>query len=354
MDVPSGWRVSVLLQLVPGVALAAGMLALPQSPRWLVSRGRRVEAAAALRRVRAPDDDVSAEVRSMAASYALEMASGEPSWREFASGPTRRVAAVGVALQLLQQLSGMNVLMYYGPRIFEQLGASGFLFAALSGVVNFLATFPAIVLVDRVGRTVLLRWSAVGMALSCFVLASVGDICPTSPRCAHLASGAVFFFIFSFAFGWGPVVWVYCAEIFPLKYRSRAAGLTTAANWVGNTLIGFFPPLLISAIGLDTFWIFGGCCVACLAASCVLPETRGQSLEEVTAALAAPTRTARRAADCNVGSDACFRATDLERPHPPSGGGGEPSTSCTFSPCPRAGGWSFRHRPPQQGSCLKL
>ena len=73
------------------------------------------------------------------------------------------------------------------------------------------------------------------------------------------------------------------AEIFQLKYRSKAAGLTTAANWLGNTCIGFFPPLLISAIGLDTFLIFAFFCLACFATACWLPETRGQSLEEVTA-----------------------------------------------------------------------
>ena len=84
----------------------------------------------------------------------------------------------------------------------------------------------------------------------------------------------------------GAVVWVYCAEIFPLKYRSKAAGLTTAANWVGNTVIGFFPPLLFSHIGLDTFWIFALFCLACFATACWLPETRGQSLEEATTMLA--------------------------------------------------------------------
>ena len=170
---------------------------------------------------------------------------------------------------------------YYGPRIFEQLGTDGFLFSALSGVVNFLSTIPAILLIDRVGRTSLLKYSAAGMATSCVVLALVGDTCLGSRGCAYLAAAAVFFFIFSFAFGWGPVVWVYCAELFPLKYRSKAAGLTTAANWLGNTCIGAFPPLLISAIGFDTFWVFGSFCTLCFVAACRLPETRNRSLEEV-------------------------------------------------------------------------
>ena len=94
----------------------------------------------------------------------------------------------------------------------RQLGMSGFLFSGLSGVVNFLATFPAIALIDRTGRMVLLRASAAGMAFSCIVIAAVGDTCIEYTRCAYLAAAAIFFFIFCFAFGWGPVVWVYCVS----------------------------------------------------------------------------------------------------------------------------------------------
>lgn len=109
---PGGWRISVLLQLLPGGTLALGMLWLPQSPRWLVSMGRRAEATTALERVRGPEDDVHAEIAQIAEAFAEEMASGEPSWREFGSGPMLRRLLVGVTLQLLQQLCGMNAFMY--------------------------------------------------------------------------------------------------------------------------------------------------------------------------------------------------------------------------------------------------
>ena len=104
----------------------------------------------------------------------------------------------------------MRCLLSHGPIVVLQLGISGFLFSAISGVINFVATFPAIALIDRTGRMVLLRYSAGGMALSCVVIAAVGDTCIEDVHCAYLAAAAIFVFIFSFAFGWGPVVWVYC------------------------------------------------------------------------------------------------------------------------------------------------
>ena len=179
--------------------------------------------------------------------------------------------ALGVGLQLLQQLCGMNAFMYYGPKIFgliqsgaatQQQGSAhgansmdgansrdgAFLFTAINGVVMVLATVPGILLVDRVGRTVLLRYSAAGMLVSCLVLGIVGSSCMESAACGYAASGAIFFFVFNFAYGWGPVIWVYCAEMFPLVHRSRATGATTMANWAGNFCLAFFPPLLISTI----------------------------------------------------------------------------------------------------------
>ncbi|CAE8656872.1 unnamed protein product [Polarella glacialis] len=248
------------------------------------------------------------------------MSEGVDTWRRFFSGMNCKLLFVGVSLQLIQQLCGLNVFIYYGPVIFQRIFRSSrasSLFSAVSGVVNFLSTFPALILSDRAGRMSLLKWSAAGMAACCVALAIVGSACfgqeqdsrcevVPEVECGYIANkpvaqpgcedqgamqcgawsqwvavGAIFLFIVNFAYGWGPVVWLYCAEIFPLQHRTKADGLTTCANWVGNLFISFFPPILIQRLGFHTFWLVALVNVVGTWLGCVLPETKGRSLEDV-------------------------------------------------------------------------
>ena len=300
-DAPHGWRISVLAQLLPGGVLAIGMTGMPLSPCGLVAQKRRGEALQVLQEIRPEGADVDLELREIEAAHAEEMATGEATWAQFCSGPVAKIGAVGMASMLLQQLGGMNVFMFYGPRVCEAIGLSGFLFTAIAGMVNFLATFPAILLVDRYGRARLLQCSAVGMVVACFGLAMLGNfamVCRTaphgvsqsedqcvieSPLAKYTAAGCIFFFIANFAYGWGPVPWVLCSEIFPMKYRAKGVGLTTSMSWLGTFIIGYFPPMLISSIGFNTFWVFFAVNIAALGFAFWLPETRGRSLEQVTA-----------------------------------------------------------------------
>ena len=124
------------------------------------------------------------EKSEIEAAHAEEMAAGEATWAEFCSGPVAKIGAVGMTSMLLQQLGGMNVFMFYGPRVCEAVGLSGFLFTAIAGMVNFVATFPALLLVDRYGRARLLQCSAAGMMVACFGLAMIGNFamkCRTAP-----------------------------------------------------------------------------------------------------------------------------------------------------------------------------
>merc|ERR1712228_1070595 len=165
---------------------------------------------------------------------------------------------------------------------------AGRLFTAVSGAVNIISTLPAIFLVDKAGRMALLRFSALGMVVCSSVLAGVGTACfpengelPCGDWAKWTATGSICLFIFSFGFGWGPVVWTYCAEMLPMKYRTKAVGATTDANWVGNMFIAFAPPLLLGKIGFNTFWVFAGINLLGFALASVLPETKDKSLEEV-------------------------------------------------------------------------
>jgi len=147
----------------------------------------------------------------------------------------------------------------------------------------------------------LLKWSAAGMAACSGVLAIVGAVCFAEHKChrhasedchneaantcgdwaKHAATLSICFFIFNFGYGWGPVVWTYCAEMFPTKYRTKATGLTTDANWIGNIFIAMIPPLLLGSIGFNTFWVFFGVNLVGFGLASVLPETKDKSLEEI-------------------------------------------------------------------------
>jgi len=296
-EVPHGWRISILLQLIPGGLLAVGGFFMPRSPRWLVSKKRYQEALDVLIRIRSKDEDVRLELAGIYKECRREMSTGKPTWKEMFSKTNGKVLAIGIVLQLIQQMCGLNLFMYYGPEVFEKVfhsPKSAFFFNALSGIVNFLSTFPALFLLDRLGRMTLLMYSAAGMAICCVILAVVGSACfegPYESSCGdwakYVVAGAVFFFIFNFAYGWGPCVWVYCAEIFSLKYKTKANGLTTDANWVGNFFIGFAPPWLMLNLGFKTFWIFAAVNILGTVAGCVLPETKGKTLEEVQQMFAA-------------------------------------------------------------------
>jgi len=186
----------------------------------------------------------------------------------FCSSFNIRLLLIGCTLQLLQQLCGMNAFMYYGPQIFTKLGISAFLFTAVVGVVNLIATVPAIITQDRWGRTNLLIISFSGMAACCFTLAFLGatalnDINVTQNVAAAASNAtaddndipmivkiiavmAIFFFVGFFAFGAGPVVWTYCSEMFPAKTRARSVGVTTCANWLGNLFLAQMTPIMLS------------------------------------------------------------------------------------------------------------
>merc|ERR1712048_1533629 len=211
--------------------------------------------------------------------------------REIFQGKIGRLLLLGVTLQLLQQLVGMNAFMYFGPKIFSSIGFSKNLFTTINNLVNFLSTIPAVLLADVAGRRTLLLWSAVGMSLSCLLMGTVGVATMTqnddgnwevsSQSAGWVIAVGVFFFVFNFAYGAGPIVWTYVAEIYPLKYRARCIAVCAMANWVGNFLIAEFTPVLLEKVQFGTFFIFGMFCIIFVLIAAWLPETKGVPLESV-------------------------------------------------------------------------
>jgi len=295
VDKNEGWRAVMGIICLPAVFLIVGMIFLPRSPRWLVQRGNRKAALEVLKTIRTEEEAVQEE-EEIFQELEKSRQEGEPAWSELFKGRCARLLVLGIALQTLQQLVGMNAFMYFGPKIFASIGFSKNVFTTINNFVNFLSTFPAVMLADHAGRRSLMLWSSVGMTLACSLMGLMGLLFVTKSEnpeeggeawevsnhgAGWVIAISAFFFVFNFAFGFGPIVWVYCAEIFPLRYRARCIGVTTVANWIGNFLIAQFTPMLLEYIQFSTFFVFGFFCFIGAILSAWLPETKGVPLENI-------------------------------------------------------------------------
>lgn len=251
----NGWRWSIGIGNAFAIVLLIGSPFLPESPRWLLMNKGWDRALAVLERVRNPGAAVT-ELREIEAAIREMDQAGVVSWGtllkdmlRFTSNPSRRVW-LACGLQLFQQLTGMNAIMYYAPEIFQAIGTDNTLIpTAVTGAVNLVATAASLWLIGRHGRKPLLMTGAVIMLAS---LATLSILLAT-----HAADGsvggyaaivAVCIFVVGFAISWGPLCWVYPAEIFPGPIRAKGIALSTAVNWTGNLAIGLSALQLLKAI----------------------------------------------------------------------------------------------------------
>ena len=288
------WRLMFGLAVIPGVALVIGFLVMPESARWLLKMGRRDEARASLVKVDGPDI-ADAELAQIETDLRVDEQEGQANWSEVMAPSLRRALWVGIGLAVLQQVTGINAIIYYANEIFAEAGfttaeqqAKATLWAV--GVVNVLATLIAVAWVDKFGRRPLLLTGLVGMTVS---LSAVGLSFAAMENTAESATSttvggivtvlALVVFIASFAFSMGPIVWTLISEIYPNRVRGRAISVATAANWLAAFLVAQFFLSLVDAIGESTtFFLFSALCVVSFVFVWrLVPETKGRSLEEI-------------------------------------------------------------------------
>ncbi len=282
-NVALGWRWMFGAEALPAVLLLVLLFFVPESPRWLVKEGRREQAGAILRRAAG-----SALAHSEMQRIEAALGQGKAKIAELLRPGMRTVLVIGIALAVLQQVSGINVIMYYAPEIFKQVGSSAdvaMLQTVAVGSVNMIFTFVAIWAVDRLGRRPLMIWGATGMALA---QAGIG-ISAFTGASPWLLVAFVLGFIACFASSMGPVVWVVLSEIFPTRIRGRAMGLATISLWGANLVVSqTFPmlnenPWLVKVFNHSfPFWVYGALCVVTVVfVMRLIPETRGKPLEEI-------------------------------------------------------------------------
>jgi len=285
------YRIPIAIQFLWAIILAGGMLILPETPRYLVMKDDYEGASKSLSRLRKlPVDDhaVMAELDEIRANHVYEMRFGKGTWADcFKAGMFKRTAT-GCALQALQQLTGINFIVYYGTTFFITAGIkNAFTIALIINLINVSSTVPGLWLVEKLGRRQLLLWSAVGMAIFHFIVALV-SVTANGAVASHVLIVFVGCFIAFFAASWGPVAWVVTGEIFPLKTRAKCLSLSTASNWLLNWALGYSTPYLVDKgpgnanLGPKVFFIWGSCtAIAAVFVYFFIYETKGLSLEEV-------------------------------------------------------------------------
>ncbi len=275
------WRLMLGVIVVPALLFLVGMFFVPDSPRWLMLRGRREEAEAVLDELGHGRAAAKRELDDIEAQLQVR----QQGFQMFRQNPNfRRSVGLGVALQVLQQLTGINVIMYYAPKIFEGAGfgvQSASWATAIVGAVNVLSTFIAIAFVDRWGRRPILIASFTIMTVGMAVVGTLLWGGTPVGLSRDVVVGMLLVFIVGFAMGAGPLIWVLCAEIQPLKGRDFGIGCSTFTNWAANWLVGQTFLTLLAVLGQGaTFWLYA--LLNALFVPFVLmfvPETKGVSLE---------------------------------------------------------------------------
>ena len=267
--------------VVPAVILVAGMLAMPESPRWLALAGRQEEAMAVLRRVRLPEEATAelAEILNSARAHGGRLSS-------LLAPALRKPLVIGVGLAILQQITGINTVIYYAPIIFQRAGmpgASASILATMGvGLGNVVMTIVALMLLDRVGRRPLLLVGEAGMVASLTAL-SIGFAVGSGAATAAITTVSLVAYVGFFAIGLGPVFWLMIAEIYPLAVRGSAMSVATFSNWFSNLLVALVFPSLIAGIGpvvaFAGFAVIG--VLGFVFSYRLAPETRRRTLEEI-------------------------------------------------------------------------
>ncbi|KAF6068830.1 High-affinity hexose transporter HXT6 [Candida albicans] len=290
------WRIPLGLCFAWALCLVAGMVRMPESPRYLVGKDRIEDAKMSLaktNKVSPEDPALYRELQLIQAGVERERLAGKASWGTLFNGKPRifERVVVGVMLQALQQLTGDNYFFYYSTTIFKSVGMNdSFQTSIIIGVINFASTFVGIYAIERMGRRLCLLTGSVAMSVCFLIYSLVGTqhlyIDKPGGASRKPDGDAMIFmtslYVFFFASTWAGGVYSIISELYPLKVRSKAMGLANASNWTWGFLISFFTSFITDAIHFYYGFVFMGCLVfSIFFVYFMVYETKGLTLEEI-------------------------------------------------------------------------
>ena len=280
------WRIMFGICALPAIALFFGMLRMPESPRWLVEKGRDDEALAVLKTVRS-EDRALAELAQVEQVTEDEKKGNQLGFKEILANKwLRRIVFVGIGVSVTQQLTGINSIMYYGSRVLEQSGFTQTAALMANTVFGLAAVIGGIIALRNMDRMDRRKTFFIGLFLTtiCHCLTGIaGMLLPEgNPARPYVIAVLVTLFVLSMQSFLNIAVWVWLAEIFPLEIRGLAIGIAVFFGWFVNGLLALYVPTLLNALGLGTFFLFAVIGVIMLGFLWhEVPETRGRSLESL-------------------------------------------------------------------------
>ncbi|MGM7724131.1 sugar porter family MFS transporter [Metabacillus sp. Hm71] len=279
------WRYMLAISALPAIFLFFGMIRMPESPRWLVSKGKNEYALNILRQIR-EEKKAKSEFEQIEAALAKESGMEKASFKDLNIPWMRRIVFIGIGVAVVSQITGVNAIMYYGTEILRDAGfetSAALIGNTANGLISVLATFVGIWLLDKVGRRPMMLTGLSGTTTVLLLMGILSFILKGSAALPYIMLALTVIFLAFMQGAIAPVLWVMLSEIFPLRLRGLGMGVSVFFLWITNFFIGLSFPVLLEKIGLSgTFLIFAAVGFVSLAfVKKYLPETKGRTLEEL-------------------------------------------------------------------------
>lgn len=279
------WRYMLSLAVIPAVVLGFGMIKMPESPRWLISKGRLEEGTSILKTIRTAKQ-AEVEVETITEAIANEASMKKMTIKDLKLNWVRRLLIIGIGMAVINQFTGINSIMFYGTEILKNAGFStnaAFLGNVANGLIAFIAMIASIAMMDRFGRKPMILTGLAGITVALVAIGIVSNVMQGSELLPYIILTLTVIYLAFFQSLIGPVNWLVISEIFPLRLRGLSMGIVVMVLWISNFIVALLFPVLLEIIGMsNTFFTFAVMSVlSFIFVYKFVPETRGHSLEEL-------------------------------------------------------------------------